>query len=114
MADRKLYDAGWDDCIDYLRDRRNLQQSQAGVGMMLMLLGVIVLAMSTASFIVSVIASAPINIVACLIAGIIAAFLLVSGRFVDKRDVVRYKEREDNFYRKWANRWRELGFNGDE
>lgn len=114
MTDRKLYDAGWNDCIAYIRDRRNLQQSQVGLGMLLMLIGGIILTMPAAHFIVSLIASAPINIVACLVAGIIAAILFVSGIRVDKKDRVRYKQREDEFYRKWAARWNELGFNGDE
>jgi hypothetical protein len=114
MTDRKSYDAGWDDCIAYIREKHTLNQSQVGLGMLLMLIGGIVLAMPAAHFIVSLIADAPINISACLVAGIIAAILFVSGIRVDNKDRIRYKQREEEFYRKWSNRWIELGLNGDD
>lgn len=115
MADRKLYDTGWDDCIAYNRDRRNLQQSRTGWGMMLMLLGAIPSAMTVSVPIMMVFIAQTIYNWHLLIGmGLVGIFLLVSGYFVDKRDVVRYKEREEAHYKKWATRWQELGFTADD
>lgn len=115
MTDRKLYNTGWDDCLEYNRDWRNLQQSKAGAGMMMMLIGALLTALTVIVPAMMWYATQTIYNWHPLIAmGCIGIFLLVSGYFVDKRGLVRYKEREDDFYRKWADRWNELGFTGDD
>lgn len=115
MADRKLYDTGWDDCIAYNRDRHNLQQSQVGVGYLCLLLGTIITMLAvTAPGMMWVIGQHVEHWAPLLTLGSGGIILLAAGYVLEKRDRIRYKEREDAHYRKWAARWNELGFNGDE
>lgn len=115
MADRKLYDAGWDDGIDYNRDVRNLEQHKVGSGMLLMLTGAIIVALTGGIMVAMWLAEQTIYnwpLLICMWA--FSSVLVISGYFLDNKDRVRYKEREAAHYKKWSDRWIELGLNGDD
>lgn len=115
MADRKSYDAGWDDCIAYIREKHKLQQDHFGSGIVLMLTGAIIVALTMGIMVAMWLAEQTIYnwpLLFCMWA--FSSLLLISGYFVDKKDRARYKEREQLHYKKWSDRWIELGLNGDD
>lgn len=113
--DRKTYDTGWDDCIDYLRDKRTLQQHQSGFGILFILFGCILVALVIAALFTMWIAGENVyNYMPVLWLAGGGSLLIAAGYFIDKKDRVRYKQREDEFYRKWVQRWKDLGLEGDD
>lgn len=115
MTDRTLYDAGWDDSVQFGIDKKQLRESRAGFGMLLQLLGMIagVLAVSI-PFTMWIGNQTIYNYAPLIWIGAVAVCVGVGGFLLDKKDQVRYKQRESEFYQKWIARWDELGFNGDE
>lgn len=114
--DRTTYVAGWNDGIKHGREYTTLKQSRAGVGMIFFMLGLIVITCSFAlplSMWITGTLTTIVNLtplVYLILFGVTSAF---AGYFLDKRDEKRYKQREADFYKKWGDRWEELGFNGD-
>lgn len=115
MTDRTLYDAGWNDSIQFGIDRKHLDTGRAGLGMLLMLLAGIAVAMLLVVPLTMFITNQTIYNYTPLgwIAGV-GIILGTVGFFLDKKEEARYKQRETEFYQKWIARWDELGFNGDE
>lgn len=113
--DRKLYDTGWDDCIDWINDKRVLQQSRTGWGSLMMLVGAIGLTIGVVAPLMAWLLGIPIvNFQPLVWPFVLGMFFSGAGYVVDKGDAARYKQREDELYRKWIARWDELGFNGED
>lgn len=115
MADRELYNAGWVDGLNWQRDFTKMRESRTGWGMLLMLFGSILIAVSLALPFAMWIGDQAIHNPMPLVYLVFSACAMITGGyFLDKRDEKRYKQRETDFYKKWADRWDELGFSGDE
>lgn len=115
MADRKLYDTGWNDAIDYASEKRALYAEQNGGGLALMILGALFGGLGFVIPLMMWLESQTIyNYGILVFIAIVAIVLWVSGFFLEKKYQKNFKNREDEFYRKWFKRWDELGFNGEE
>lgn len=115
MTDRKSYDAGWDDCIAYIREKNKLNQSRTGWGGLMMLVGAFGLASGVVAPLMSWLMGVPIvNFQPLVWPFVLGMFFSGAGYVVDKSDAARYKEREQLHYKKWSDRWIELGINGED
>lgn len=113
--DRKSYETGWDDCIDYLRDKRTLQQHQTGFGGGFVLLGSLALIIAIGVPVTAWIADFTLYNVHILVWTLgLGICFFIAGYVINKKDQARYKQHEDDLYLKWSQRWNDLGFEGDK
>lgn len=115
MTDRTLYDAGWDDSIQMLKDRRALQNRRHGFSSLLLLISGMMVGIVVAVILIALGTNQAIyNYIPLLWLGGVGIISGVGGLFLNKKEAARYKQLEIEFYQKWQARWNELGFSGDK